>query len=805
MKYLLQAIEAKRSSVKLADSELRDLLTEVCKGRDEREEFLESIDRIITELKNYTEHSTAFLSKVSKRDAPDYYDVIKHPMDLGTMQKKVKSGQYKTKKQFAADLELIWENCLTYNSDPSHPLRRNVAFMRKKANHLLEFIGEKSEVRDVLGQWGTNKPQSAEIKARGEEKGARVNGKAEKEGEERKRKKRREEGVKFEDQEAFIRTPASMMDFARIDAGLSVVEQGMAAGAGPSSRPMMTTLAMQPLEAINKIKADAEEEQDPLSTVLSSIFAPPLQRGKGKEKATPEPQSQTHSDAGSVNANSNHTATGLDISPLDASADWFTVTTSQHLMTGALPALHSSIRVPATSPDQEVDAARGRKRRKKPYHLIPATRRKGLQGKYARNIRTLHKVQATHAKFLSLAHFVENEAPIPAYLTSMSSDEESDYPSDVEDDHSSSVPFESTRNPFTRISAESAREHASYNTRLILAHRGFEGGHRSAVDVLTETLGEFLSNMGRMLRLYSDRYATSMSAEEMILHTLQETQGTSVHSLENYIRNDVERYGTKMSDLLRKLRSSYREQFTLSTERGRGVIEDEALFADNGEALVAGNFAEDLGDDYFGFKELGLDREVGLSGLTVPSRLFYGRGKNPALLAKMGGGEATKENVLPYPPPPEPIPLVASAIGEQIGLLQPFYQEKLREHRQRTKHAQEFASTKAQEEEEDREGKGEEVEKDWVLESNTLPDQEQEKQRYKVPPTGKMPRRIIWSTATERKWLIDREREKLDREKAEQAAAAAGAGLGGVTMSTGGAGSGAGGSKGKVKKSGITA
>lgn len=74
LQYLLQAIEAKRNSVKLDDAQLRRLLTEVCKGRDEREEFLESIDRIITELKNYTEHSTAFLSKVSKRDAPDYYD-----------------------------------------------------------------------------------------------------------------------------------------------------------------------------------------------------------------------------------------------------------------------------------------------------------------------------------------------------------------------------------------------------------------------------------------------------------------------------------------------------------------------------------------------------------------------------------------------------------------------------------------------------------------------------------------------------------------------------------------------------------
>ncbi|KAJ1025225.1 hypothetical protein NDA16_002729 [Ustilago loliicola] len=813
MKYLLQAIEAKRSSVKLADAELRDLLTEVCKGRDEREEFLESIDRIITELKNYTEHSTAFLSKVSKRDAPDYYDVIKHPMDLGTMQKKVKSGQYKTKKQFAADLELIWENCLTYNSDPSHPLRRNVAFMRKKANHLLEFIGEKSEVRDVLGQWGTtNRPQGAEINGtKGEDvAGQGVNGKQEPEIEERKRKKRKEEGGKFEDQEAFIRIPASMMDFARIDVGLSVVEQSMAAGAGPSSRPMMTAMAMQPLEAMDKIKADAEEEEDPLSTVLSSIFAPPLQRGKAKEKATPEPQSQsqTQSDAGSVTTTSN-TAAGLDISPLDASADWFTVTTSQRLMTGALPSLPSSIRIPVTSADPSADlegqGERGRKRRKKPYHLIPATRRKGLQGKIARNIRTLHKVQATHAKFLSLAHFVENEAPIPAYLTSMSSDEESDYPSDPEDDTCPTSSFESTRNPFTKVSAESAREHASYNVRLILAHQGFEGGHRGAVDVLTDTLGEFLGNMGRMLRLYSDRYANAMSAEEMILHTLQETQGADVLSLENYIRNDVERYGSKMSDLLRKLRSSYREQFSLSTERGRGVIEDEALFADNGEALVAGNFAEDLGDDYFGFKELGLDREVGLSGLTVPSRLFYGRGKNSALLARAGGDVAAKENVLPYPPPPEPIPLVAAAITDQIGLLQPFYNEKMREHRHRTKHAQELASAKAteetQEDAEEREKENEQGQKkDWVLESNTLPDQEQEKQRYKVPPTGKMPRRIIWSTATERKWLIDREREKLDREKVETSAMG---GMGAVAMSTGAGGTA--GNKAKVKKNGITA
>jgi transcriptional activator SPT7 len=250
-----------------------------------------------------------------------------------------------------------------------------------------------------------------------------------------------------------------------------------------------------------------------------------------------------------------------------------------------------------------------------------------------------------------------------------------------------------------------------------------------------------MGNLGRMLRIYSDRYASSMSAEEMVLHTLHEGGGADVRGLENYIRNDVERSGTKTAELLRKLRSSYREQFSLSTERG--VIEDEALFADNGEALVAGNFAEDLGDDYFGFRELGLDKELGMSGLTVPTRLFYGRARasNTAMAAR----GAVKEEVLAYPPPPEPVALTAAAVGSQIALLHGFYQDRLREHRQRVKHAHEQAA-----EEEERE------QVDPVVAAATLPEHEQEKQRYKVPPTGKMPRRIMWSAALERKQAAER-------------------------------------------------
>lgn len=74
----------------LNDHDLLRLLTEARKGRvratpslqDEREEYQEAMERILTELRNYTvralcshqEHSQAFLTRVSKRDAPDYYD-----------------------------------------------------------------------------------------------------------------------------------------------------------------------------------------------------------------------------------------------------------------------------------------------------------------------------------------------------------------------------------------------------------------------------------------------------------------------------------------------------------------------------------------------------------------------------------------------------------------------------------------------------------------------------------------------------------------------------------------------------------
>ncbi|RDX60274.1 Histone acetyltransferase GCN5, partial [Mucuna pruriens] len=61
--------------------------------------------------------SWPFKEPVDARDVPDYYDIIKDPMDLKTMAKRVDSEQYYvTFEMFVADVRRMFANARTYNS-----------------------------------------------------------------------------------------------------------------------------------------------------------------------------------------------------------------------------------------------------------------------------------------------------------------------------------------------------------------------------------------------------------------------------------------------------------------------------------------------------------------------------------------------------------------------------------------------------------------------------------------------------------------------------------------------------------------
>jgi hypothetical protein len=49
----------------------------------------------------------------------DYPEIIKKPMDLGTVQKKLEGNKYNSIDKFAGDVRLVWKNAMTYNSDDS--------------------------------------------------------------------------------------------------------------------------------------------------------------------------------------------------------------------------------------------------------------------------------------------------------------------------------------------------------------------------------------------------------------------------------------------------------------------------------------------------------------------------------------------------------------------------------------------------------------------------------------------------------------------------------------------------------------
>ncbi|XP_066480660.1 bromodomain testis-specific protein [Tiliqua scincoides] len=57
----------------------------------------------------------------------NYHDIIKNPMDLGTIKKKMENYEYKDTQEFAADVRLMFMNCYRYNS-PDHEV---VAMARK--------------------------------------------------------------------------------------------------------------------------------------------------------------------------------------------------------------------------------------------------------------------------------------------------------------------------------------------------------------------------------------------------------------------------------------------------------------------------------------------------------------------------------------------------------------------------------------------------------------------------------------------------------------------------------------------------
>lgn len=89
---------------------------------------------ILTELQS---HNAAwpFLQPVNKNEVADYYEYIKEPMDLSTMETKLENNKYETFEEFIYDARLVFKNCRAYNGE-------NTSYF-KYANKLEKFFNNK--------------------------------------------------------------------------------------------------------------------------------------------------------------------------------------------------------------------------------------------------------------------------------------------------------------------------------------------------------------------------------------------------------------------------------------------------------------------------------------------------------------------------------------------------------------------------------------------------------------------------------------------------------------------------------------
>lgn len=92
------------------------------------------MQNLLTELQN---HAAAwpFLQPVNREEVPDYYEFIKEPMDLSTMEVKLENNKYEKMEDFIYDLRLVCNNCRMYNGE-------NTSYF-KYANRLEKFFNNK--------------------------------------------------------------------------------------------------------------------------------------------------------------------------------------------------------------------------------------------------------------------------------------------------------------------------------------------------------------------------------------------------------------------------------------------------------------------------------------------------------------------------------------------------------------------------------------------------------------------------------------------------------------------------------------
>lgn len=733
LKYLLAKVEANRDVLPVSDNELRVLISDVRRNRSKwasedrigQEELYEACERVVMELRGTTEHSTPFLNKVSKRDAPNYYDVIKTPMDLNTVMRKLRLLQYDSKQSFLDDLNLIWTNCLTYNSDPRHFLRAHAIAMRKKTQALAPLI---PDVVIML---------RADVEAQAEQQS---------------KKRRHSEPVSSKSQKGQKRkvTNAPVGDVAlandeEADADGDVDGNGETGSQRASAQP--ASAADTPAQEVVDLVHDMDDHMDSVELETNTVRQP--EHAEAEEPATATegvpseseplvsesaaastgqiPTDSTNTAApspalASAPAAPNATADDRDASmapsepdslesrknsvgdkeeeyaaPDVESAFWDSATRksrtqlllnrralfrNNELQMGAPVIARSPLLMlqferviaGAQPPPQQIGLALPLQPEslldaEEPFLVeymvnagmpaplaspptkeivpkleeLPSSRyiaRGVLNELVLRNLNDMQMIRRLCTKILYVKDLQTSDfQPADPNMTAYVQNQEFAPVSDPEEDVSSRLPNAARFDQ----RASTAGMQRSVAKMAMLA--GFQATETHAIDLLTAIACDYMMKLARTLKANLEAPRSSASFASVVGMSLAEMGVPKLGQLTAHISSDILRRGRRFSRFKQRLNHTLVELLRPEVER----YKDEQ-FADNSEQFVLGQFSSELGDDYFGFKDLGLDKELGVANIAIPFHLLQQRVNHngPRVLAK--GAQEESCAMQEYPP-----------------------------------------------------------------------------------------------------------------------------------------------------------
>jgi hypothetical protein len=88
-------------------------------------DFYSKLQRIWERVRDLQEPETnrvrsrMFMRLPSKKDYPDYYEVIQNPIDMKKIESKIAKGHYTSREEFEADFDLLFNNAQEFNMPES--------------------------------------------------------------------------------------------------------------------------------------------------------------------------------------------------------------------------------------------------------------------------------------------------------------------------------------------------------------------------------------------------------------------------------------------------------------------------------------------------------------------------------------------------------------------------------------------------------------------------------------------------------------------------------------------------------------